>query len=424
MKLGSDDFTPTAVPVAARPDSREIAGAGGRRASDVPVAEPWRETLLRLSVELPIDVGLEPVARAVVDRLSPVLPTLAIGACVVTSSEQRPIVVARLPPGLVPDQDRDPTRLFPRLAEEHIVDLADGASGSTFHVACPDGVGQLTPFHLQVAERAALVLGAAIGRARRYQLACLSGERVEELKSQVIQAEKLASLGQIVAGVVHELNNPLTSILAYAEHLGRRLANKPEAREDLERVRRIAEAADRILKFSRDLVAYARPSSENPGMVRLQEVVDKALIFCEHEFSSEGIQIERAFSGDLPLLNALPGQLTQVFVNLFTNAAHSMAAGGGVLRISAALDASTKTLIVDVSDTGRGIPPEDLPQIFEPFFTTKTDGQGTGLGLSIVREIMDSHGGTITVRSAIDGGTTFTLALPLAGDSGVTGSSG
>ena len=127
------------------------------------------------------------------------------------------------------------------------------------------------------------------------------------------------------------------------------------------------------------------------------------------------MELHRDFSTPLPTIAGIPGQLTQVFVNLFTNAAHAMGDDGGLLRIVVRSADSGESLRIDVSDTGSGIPTEAMPQIFEPFFTTKSDGRGTGLGLSIVRGILDAHGGTIQVSSAPGQGTIFTLTLPVDG---------
>jgi signal transduction histidine kinase len=140
-------------------------------------------------------------------------------------------------------------------------------------------------------------------------------------------------------------------------------------------------------------------------------VIERALLFCEHEFSDGNVEIEQDFAEPLPVIAGITGQLTQVFVNLFTNAAHAMSAHGGVLRVAVRTTDAGQSLRIDVSDTGSGIPAEAMPQIFEPFFTTKTDGRGTGLGLSIVRGILDAHGGTIQVTSAAGEGTSFTLPV-------------
>jgi len=386
-----------------------------RRSSESPLAQSWRDVLLRLSLTLPIDVELEQLVREFMDGLVALLPNAAFGACVVNGNGMAPVVVSRLPAGMALGIERDPTRLFPGFHDERIFDLEDGALGSTLHLASP--LQALSPLQMQIGTQSALLLAAAVRRARLYMRAEESARSIRKLQAQVIQNEKLASLGQIVAGVVHELNNPLTSIIAYSDYLkrmARARAPYDEQEDELERLRRIGEAATRILNFSRDLVAYARPAADVPGTVHVPAIVEKALVFCEHEFQGAGIQILSEFDGRLPPVRGMAGQLTQVFVNLFTNAAHAMTGEGGELRIVMQADVARQTLTVEVADTGTGIAEDDMPQIFEPFFTTKTDGRGTGLGLSIVRGILDAHGGTIHADSTLGEGTVFTLTLPLA----------
>jgi two-component system, NtrC family, sensor kinase len=396
-------------PPAPDSDAREISGTpASRRGSDRPIADPWRDVLLALALDLPVEAGPSEVVERFLDGLSALLPHLALGACVITDPGERPIISVRLPPGASDAMQRDPTRLFPVLREERVLPLDDA---STFHVGANE---VLPPLDLQIAERAALVLGRSLARARGFRRVHGSARNLERLQAHMIQAEKLASLGQIVAGVVHELNNPLTSIIAYAEYLSRKAHTRmpdADAEDDLERLRRIQEAAGRILRFSRDLVAYARPSNEIPGPVSLSDVVDKALVFCEHEFT--GIAVERDLPPGLPAIRGVAGALTQVFVNLFTNAAHAMA-GGGRLRLRAEVDLAARAVLLEVEDSGRGIEREHLPLVFEPFFTTKSEGRGTGLGLSIVRGILDALGGTIAVDSIPGQGTMFSLILPIA----------
>lgn len=420
MSRNPDTVTPAPGSVELPDASRDTrpAPSGTRRASEAPIAEPWRDVLLRLSTTLPIDVAPDDLGRIFLDGVALLFPSAALGICIVQAGRAEPAVVFRLPPGKQPGPERDPSRLFPTYAEERIYELEDGSgtSGSTLHVAREAHQEPLSPLRREMAEQAAMVLGAALGRIRTYARAEDSVRNLHRLQAQVIQTEKLASLGQIVAGVVHELNNPLSSIIAYSDYLTKKLG-KDQAHnlsEDAERVRRIGEAAERILKFTRDLVAYARPTGDSRGPVQIEEVVERALVFCEHEFADGQVEVHCQYTTPLPTIAGIPGQLTQVFVNLFTNAAHAMAGTGGELRVSVRPTEEADGLRVEVSDTGGGIPVEAMPQIFEPFFTTKTDGRGTGLGLSIVRGILDAHGGTIQVSSAAGHGTTFTLTLPVS----------
>jgi len=229
-----------------------------------------------------------------------------------------------------------------------------------------------------------------------------------------VQAEKLASLGQLAAGVVHELNNPLTSIVAYTDWLIRKAGPTGDP-DSLERLRRIGESASRILRFTRDLVAYARPSSEVPVPVSLHNVMEQALAFCEHVLAEHGAHVERRFAETAPPVRGMPEQLAQVFVNLFTNACHAMPQVDGQLSVSSAMTRDGRKIEVTVEDNGHGISPEHLPSIFTPFFTTKGDGRGTGLGLSIVKNILDNHGAEIRAERSTLGGARFVLVFPTGG---------
>lgn len=394
-------------------DLRDLGPApSGRRPAAHEPAPGWLQALLELATELPVHAGLRPVARDAAACLAALLPGRAVGLCIAATPEEQ-IVETRVPSGVSSAPAHDPSRLFAGLPFERVFDLEDGLVGSTLHIAAADEpVLRDEALESSIVERFAQVTSGALARARAFSDAVDANRELRRLQAQVIQAEKLASLGQIVAGVVHELNNPLTSIVAYSDYLLRRSMERGADAEDVERLRRIVEAAERILKFSRDLVAYARPSSEVAGPVHLHEVIDKALVFCEHEFGERGVSIERRLGADLPPVLGIAGQLTQVFVNLFTNASHAMHGGGGRLRVESRAEIETECVVVEVSDDGVGIDPNDLCRIFEPFFTTKTDGRGTGLGLSIVRDIVDAHGGRLVCRSEPGNGATFVLTLP------------
>lgn len=240
----------------------------------------------------------------------------------------------------------------------------------------------------------------------------LVGQDLTELRtleSQVIHSEKLATLGQVAAGVAHELNNPLTSITIYAEYLLRKLDGTVSAQDSI-KLQRILDAAIRIQGFTRDLVAYARPSGEEPINVNIHQLVTRALSFCEHILASSKAQISVSIPGDLPPVYGIRGQLEQVVVNLVTNACQALPEEGGQVSIEAFVTAPGR-LRLSVTDTGRGIPPDHLERVFEPFYSTKVEGQGTGLGLSIVRNILVNHGAEVSVQSEVGRGTTFFVEL-------------
>ena len=371
-------------------------------------------SIIRLARTAPLSQGVSTTVEHFIEGCRDILPAHAVGACVVNGSNGTPIVVTRVPEGGPSSLGRDPSRLFPGFADEHVVELEDIAGGSTFHVARQNEA--VEEVDRATARIIAEVLGSMLAHARKFENDENETKHLALLQRQMIQTEKLASLGQIVAGVVHELNNPLTSIIAYSDYLKKRALLRDqggaEVSDDVERLSRIGEAAERILRFSRDLVAYARPSTDIPGPVSLPDVIDKAIVFCEHEFSKSSVVVQKRLEPNLPLVRGIAGQLTQVFVNLFTNAAHAMLGNGGALDIIAER-ADEETVIASIADEGAGIATEDIEQIFEPFFTTKVEGVGTGLGLAIVRDIVTQHGGNLTAARRDGGGTVFTLHLPV-----------
>lgn len=238
--------------------------------------------------------------------------------------------------------------------------------------------------------------------------------RLRQLQSQVIQAEKLATLGQLAAGVVHELNNPLTSISVYAHYLLERrqaaaAAGDADADDEIEKLRRIGAGAQRILDFARDLVQYAKPAGETADAVSLNSVVQQSLSFCEHLFERAEVRLVQDLAPDLPAVHAVPGQLEQVVINLVTNAVQACN-GGGAVTVATRVDGGQ--VVVSVGDTGPGIDAADRARIFEPFFSTKSDGEGTGLGLSIVKNILEQHGGSVTVGCEPGQGAVFRCCLP------------
>jgi two-component system NtrC family sensor kinase len=404
-----------------RPDRRSEQPVSGemvrrsetavRRIGDGELPSAWLDALLGASVELPFDSGVEAVGRTLLDALASALPNCAIGLCIAAAShEGSQIVLRKTPDGVGPGEASGPSRLFTDWPHERVLSIAGDPEGSTLHCASDAPLSDDGP-EARLLDRAAAVVASALRSTRGLLVANRAARELAALKAQVIQSEKLASLGQIAAGVVHELNNPLTSIVAYSDYLRKKAERDGADASDVERLRRIGEAADRILRFSRDLVAYARPSSEIPAPVAIHAVIEQALVFCEHVLEQSGVAIERRYAATIAPVRGVPGQLTQVFVNLITNACHAMD-GGGRLTIETSL--AVDSVRVAVTDTGHGIAQDHLARIFDPFFTTKTEGRGTGLGLSIVHNIVTSHGGDIVAESEPGRGTSFVLALPLA----------
>jgi signal transduction histidine kinase len=385
--------------------------------SEVESARVWRgpnlteayAALLDTVAGLPLESGPGAVARRLLDCVASLLPGRALGVCLVLPDSGVPLVELALPEGM-PTPGRDPTRLFPELASERIMEL-DGLAGSTLH-ASPCGVSlDEEPVERAVLQRAAAVMAASVRSAMVLRAAKPVSVEMTELRAQLIQAQKLSTLGQIVAGVVHELANPVTSIVASTELLMRN-GDSHLRTDEVQHLQRIRVAADRILKFSRDLVQYARPAREALEPVSLVEVIAQAHAFSQHEFERYGIVVDVACTDAAPV-RGRSGPLTQVFVNLFTNAAHAMSEHGGRLNVTVREEPALSRIAVEVTDTGTGIHPETLSRIFEPFFTTKETGRGTGLGLAIVREIVEAHGGTVGAASTPGEGTTFTVHLPL-----------
>ncbi len=384
-----------------------ISPASGTRAS-------WVYQLLDTSLSLPLDDGLDAVVACVLDRLAVMLPGCVVGVSLVAGGMNAPLRVMR---GAMKEwlaESAHPSRLFPEAPFERTLALDCVPEGSTLHIASKDALVVTPGGELELLVRlGARVLSSGVSHTRQLQALRQQHEELQRLHAHVIQAEKLASLGQLVAGVVHELNNPLTSIMAYADYLQRKAEATHTDPGDMERLRRISEAAARMLTFSRDLVTYARPATGTPELVELHGIIRRALIFCEHELQRSSVTVVEDYEAALPPLRVVARQLTQVLVNLFVNAAHAMENGGRLALV--ARRTATHGVTLAVSDTGIGIPPADLERVFDPFFTTKPQGRGAGLGLSIVRDIVSAHGGTVTVTSEVGLGTTFTLTLP-AGD--------
>jgi PAS domain S-box-containing protein len=233
--------------------------------------------------------------------------------------------------------------------------------------------------------------------------------KLEESQAQLMQAEKIASLGRLSAGVAHEINNPLAGILIYAELLQRQVGSEGQSREFVDEIisqtMRCQQIVSRLLEFSRQ-------SLVERTLVDLNSVIGRVVELIMHQALFHNIQIIRDLDPELPHIVGDQGQLQQVLTNLLLNAADAMR-GQGTITIATRPHAQGDGVVLTFSDTGPGIPADIRSKIFEPFFTTKPVGKGTGLGLSIVYSVVRRHGGTIDVDSCPGEGTTFTIHLPL-----------
>jgi len=234
------------------------------------------------------------------------------------------------------------------------------------------------------------------------------------LVQQLVHAERLAAVGRIVAGVAHELNNPLAVVIGTADLLQREGVDARVA----ERLRRIGGQAQRAVQIVRSLLGLARKQPASCASVDVNRLIEETLELEVYQLRSAHVAVVRDFAPELPTIMADPNQLQQVFINLLLNAVEAMreARGRGTLTVATHLGVGAERIVVTVSDDGPGVAPRDLGRIFEPFFTTKRDEKGTGLGLSICRQIVENHHGTIRVDSQLGTGATFTLELPIARD--------
>ena len=231
-------------------------------------------------------------------------------------------------------------------------------------------------------------------------------ERIK-LQEQLRHADRLATIGQLSAGVAHELNEPLSNILGFAQLIKKYPKLSEQTRKDVEKIVKASLHAREVIK---KLMMFARQMPPQKTQVNLNRIVEEGLYFLESRCAKEGIKVVRSLSPDLPNITADPAQLTQVLVNLAVNAIQALEKGGS---ITITTRTSKDHILLIVEDTGCGMNEEVKKQIFLPFFTTKEIGQGTGLGLAVVHGIISSHGGTIEVESEVGCGSKFVVKLPV-----------
>jgi two-component system NtrC family sensor kinase len=237
-------------------------------------------------------------------------------------------------------------------------------------------------------------------------------ERDRQLKEymhrRLSQSEKLASLGRLAAGVAHEINNPLTGVLTFSHLLLKKALPDSTDKEDLEVIVRETTRCRQIVK---ELLDFARETKSERKPNDLNRVIRDTVSLVENQVSFQNVRVEADLAPELPQIPIDANEMQQVFTNLALNAAEAMP-GGGVITIKTGLDGDQRFVRAEVTDTGTGIPEENLSKIFDPFFTTKEAGAGTGLGLAVTYGIVQRHEGTIEVKSEEHKGTTFIIRLP------------
>ncbi len=229
------------------------------------------------------------------------------------------------------------------------------------------------------------------------------------VQDRMKEADRIASIGRLAAGLAHEINNPLGIIMGYTGLLLKELRKDSRAAADLEIINRNAEACKKIVV---DLLKFSRRTESIPEPVDINGVLDEVLAMFSYRFRERDVRIQRHYQAGIPELAADVKKIRQVFINIIINAFQAMGRGGKI-TVKTLYDKSADRVIVSISDNGCGIPDENIKKVFEPFFTTKQPGDGTGLGLSVSYGIVREHGGEIRVESAEGKGSTFSVRLPL-----------
>lgn len=285
------------------------------------------------------------------------------------------------------------------------------------------GPGKLKSYRVEVADKDGAVIPISLNASIVYE----EGQEVatigffhdmretlkmeEQLKNaqlQLLQSEKMASLGKLAAGVAHQLNNPLGGITLYTKLMLEDYQLEESAREDLNRILKDAErcrdTVKELLEFTRQTRHFMKPNDINKAITRTLFLLERQPLF-------QNVQIIQNLSESLPLVTCDLQQMNHVFMNLILNAAQAMEGQGTLTLTTVPLEKGAR-IRLEIADTGPGIPETLLPRIFEPFFTTKEEGQGTGLGLSLVYRILETHNGQIKAQSTPGKGTTFVIEMP------------
>jgi signal transduction histidine kinase len=286
-----------------------------------------------------------------------------------------------------------------------------GAFPRALGVLYVDNAGSAEPFSgdaLRAAEALARHAALAIENAQLFEREQHTIEELQKAQKQLLQSEKLATIGQMAAGIAHELNTPLTYIMGNLELM--ELQPLTPAQRDM--LSSIARGSERIRSLAKRLLAFSRPAREEMAPLAVNDVVERSLELCQYQIASGRVALVRRLEPDLPRVLGVSNQLELALINLVVNAVHAMGDRGGTLTVGTRRRGDD--VEISVSDEGPGIPEQIRGSLFEPFVTTKPEGKGTGLGLSTVLMVVERHRGHVDFDTAEDRGTTFRLTLPPA----------
>ena len=244
-------------------------------------------------------------------------------------------------------------------------------------------------------------------------------ERTQQLKAahqKLLQSDRLASLGQLSASVAHEINNPVSGVLNLSMLMQRMLKEDGVPKDRIEEFRKylgqVVSETGRVGRIVSDLLAFSRRSKPHRAPADLNKIVRTTISLVQHKMKLSNVEVETRLSEQLPRVPCDPSQIQQVVLNLALNAAEATQ-GKGSGKVVVSTRPGDGVVILEISDNGEGIPPENLAKIFDPFFTTKPEGKGVGLGLAVSYGIIQAHGGDIEVKSRVGQGATFLISLPL-----------
>jgi len=295
---------------------------------------------------------------------------------------------------IVPEYDREKTKQLWMMINKT-------GSGMLDNIDCQHIDGRLTPTSVSASV-------IEHGRKRTIQWICRDITERKRMELQLIQAERLAAVGELAAGVAHEVNNPLGGLQNFVKMMKKEPDNIPQNSEFLDLM---SEGLKRIEVIIKQLMAFSRPYSTHMSNHNLNEIVESSLRFVDHRIKEQSTRLEKILHSNLPEIYGDADNISQVIINIIVNALDSMPSGGSLIIETGYCDHQPSSIQVRITDSGAGIREEIISKIFNPFFTTKE--MGSGLGLAISKRIVDDHNGNILVKSKIGEGTTFYVCLPV-----------